>query len=388
MNLYEKALLILTPNAYKASKIYAAKPTDGSGDMVVARASAKYRRNVIGVLEALANNVPALHYPVGGGCPAWLMEPQRTNLLKRSIKYTHVDWIKQNSGTTFSLTDNFTTAPDGTNTACKLSYTAMDSAGKYFSVYQAVTVADGNHCFSVWMKGDVGGEKIYIYGPSYGGATLITLTNNWVLYNIVVTTVSGSRTFFIGGEYGVAGMGTIPAGTIYLWNSQLEAGSYSTSDILTTSAAVTRVADATTKSSISSLISQSEGAFFLDFQLPSLAGGSVLAEIANVSNQNINFQSSGSTLFWYSNGGGFSITATIAANTRYKVVGIYKANNVKLFVNGVLVSSTLTAIVHANLSKFSVGCSSIPANHSNVLVYGSALFPLLTDAECIALTTP
>lgn len=80
MNLYDKASLIITPNAYKAGKIYAAKPTSGAGDLTFSRASAQTRRNVAGVLENLANNVPALDYPTVGGCPWWNFPLASTNL--------------------------------------------------------------------------------------------------------------------------------------------------------------------------------------------------------------------------------------------------------------------------------------------------------------------
>ena len=83
-SLYNKASLIITPNAYKAAKIYAIKPTNGSGDLTFSRASARTRRNSSGIIESLANNVPALNYPVSG-CPAWLFEPQRTNIFLNSL---------------------------------------------------------------------------------------------------------------------------------------------------------------------------------------------------------------------------------------------------------------------------------------------------------------
>lgn len=84
MNLYEKASLIITPNAYKTSKIYAAKPTSGDGDLTFSRPSAQTRRNSAGVLENLANHIPALDYPTVGGCPWWNFPVARTNLFFNS----------------------------------------------------------------------------------------------------------------------------------------------------------------------------------------------------------------------------------------------------------------------------------------------------------------
>jgi hypothetical protein len=78
-NAYDNASLLVTPNGYEAGTIFSAKPTDGSGDLSFSRASTAMRRNSAGLWESVANDVPRLHYPVGGGCPSWLFEPQATN---------------------------------------------------------------------------------------------------------------------------------------------------------------------------------------------------------------------------------------------------------------------------------------------------------------------
>jgi len=80
LGLYDKASLILTPNAYKAGKLYALKPNNGSGDLTLARAGVSTRRNAVGTFDSLAINVPSLTYPIGGGCPSFAILPQRTNI--------------------------------------------------------------------------------------------------------------------------------------------------------------------------------------------------------------------------------------------------------------------------------------------------------------------
>jgi hypothetical protein len=93
-NAYNNASLLVTPNGYKASKIYSAKPTDGTGDLAFSRASTAMRRNSAGLWEEVANNVPRLQYPVGGGCPSWLFEPQATNSFLNSN--TPSDYVLNN----------------------------------------------------------------------------------------------------------------------------------------------------------------------------------------------------------------------------------------------------------------------------------------------------
>jgi hypothetical protein len=72
--------LVVTPNGYKAGKLYSIKPTSGAGDLDVVRATSATRVNASGLIETVANNVPRLDY-TGGGCPSILVEPQRTNLV-------------------------------------------------------------------------------------------------------------------------------------------------------------------------------------------------------------------------------------------------------------------------------------------------------------------
>lgn len=87
MSLFDDASLVLTPNGYKASKLYSIKPTSGAGDMTVVRATTATRVNSAGVIESVAINVPRLDY-TGGGCPKILIEPLRTNLVFPSATLT------------------------------------------------------------------------------------------------------------------------------------------------------------------------------------------------------------------------------------------------------------------------------------------------------------
>ena len=87
MSLLDTASLILTPNGYKASKLYSVKPTDASGDMTVVRATTATRVNSAGLIESVAINAPKIDY-TGGGCPKILVEPERKNLVFPSATLT------------------------------------------------------------------------------------------------------------------------------------------------------------------------------------------------------------------------------------------------------------------------------------------------------------
>ena len=54
MSLLDKASLIVTPNAYKESKLYSVIPSNGDGDMTVVRATSATRVNKDGLIETVS----------------------------------------------------------------------------------------------------------------------------------------------------------------------------------------------------------------------------------------------------------------------------------------------------------------------------------------------
>jgi len=85
-NLFNDASYIITPNGYKTSKIYALKPDNGSGDLVMGRNTTATRINEYGVREVVPANKVRIDY--SNGKPCFLIEPQRTNLVYPSATAT------------------------------------------------------------------------------------------------------------------------------------------------------------------------------------------------------------------------------------------------------------------------------------------------------------
>lgn len=393
---YEKASLIVTPNAYKASKKYSLKPTDGSGDLTFLRASTAMRRNKAGFWEEVAANVPRLHWNVGATEAMWLNEPTAINQLPYNTVFTGWTSALQSysNGVQSPIKDvlsrRILVTGAGSNYLLK-SLTTTGTRTVTASLFVKNVDYVGNELLTIIVSDGVNGPMIIRYKPSDDTITFSTFY--WTNVSVKKTAesqgftrieITGTVTSAAGGWFEIVG---VNGRSIDIAAPQVVTGSAANSPIITGAAAVTRLADAPVKTGMDLIIPQAEGAFYLDFVLPNLASASVLAEIANASTQNLNFQVSGSTLFWCSNEGGFSISTPITANTRYKVMGLYKANNVKLFVNGVLVASTLVATIHPNLSKFSLGCSTIPANNSLIEIKEARLLPHPTDAAAIAATT-
>jgi hypothetical protein len=142
---------------------------------------------------------------------------------------------------------------------------------------------------------------------------------------------------------------------IYAWGAQLEASSYPTSYIPTTSASATRVADACFKTGASALIGQSEGTIFLDFVIN---GQSVLANAVNIYNNDYSATTISTVAITYSDGlitcqtfkgNGTFDAVTINASAyitgqRIKLAYRYKSGDFAVYVNGVQMGTSATTM--------------------------------------------
>ena len=107
-------------------------PIDGTGDFTVTRATSpttgqSTRVNALGQIELVADNVPRLDYPIGGGCPALLVEPSAVNYLLRSQEFDNASWGKSASGIntligTNGIEANVAISPDGAQNADRANF--------------------------------------------------------------------------------------------------------------------------------------------------------------------------------------------------------------------------------------------------------------------------
>jgi hypothetical protein len=185
-------------------------------------------------------------------------------------------------------------------------------------------------------------------------------------------------------------------GTVTNW--QLEAGSFASTLIPTTSATATRLMDECVKTGISSLIGQSEGTIFAEVYFTQLsnAGFRTYFQLeGSVPNQfgafTVNTTNNGNNV----NYAGSSYTLTTG---RHKIACTYsQANNQrKLFVDGVLRATSTHTNFLSTIDRVSVGCRINPSSsfaierqlNSSSGIFDFALFnSLLSDADCVALTT-
>jgi hypothetical protein len=240
------------------------------------------------------NSAPRFdHDPTTGESLGLLMEESRQNLLLQSEDFS-TTWTNGES----SENINVAVAPNGTTTADALVDTVNNSP---HSVSQNVAGCAGStsYTFSCYMKKGSKDFGSLIFGPNAswetgGGAsvffdltngtisastsatgTIQALPNGWYRCTATATTVASPGTVFMRIGSSLTGSAQTYEGNgdeaIYLWGAQLEAGSFPTSYIPTTTAEATRAADVASisGSNFSSWFSPTAGVMYSDWTVAS-----------------------------------------------------------------------------------------------------------------------
>ena len=323
MSLFEDASLVVTPNGRKAGKIYSIKPTDGTGDLTVARATTATEVNSSGVIVDVASNVARFDY-TNESCPSILVEPQRTNLV----------------------------FPSATATTQSRTVTAVAHTLSFYGTG------------SIALSGVATGTLV-----GTGASNRVTLT---------FTPTAGSLTLTVTGS---------------VTNWQLEAGLNATSLIKTTVSAVTRNADVISKTSISSLIGQTQGTIFIDLDwLGNLTLPSRLFQINNgTSSSDIFFNINATTgnVQLFVNNVAKPLGTILSINTIKKLAFVYTTTSLKVYINGTLDINISESVTFALLDRLNIGSSNIASDRvANMRVNNFMIFKTaLTNERCINLTS-
>jgi hypothetical protein len=184
--------------------------------------------------------------------------------------------------------------------------------------------------------------------------------------------------------------------TIIAYGAQAELGSYVSSYIPTLGSSVTRLADAASKTGISSLIGATEGTLYGEFTFAGIASTMHLfVSVAGSFGNAVYVQTFGSTgismQVWSGvvnqvsiNSSGLTIGQTV------KFAAAYKANDFALYVNGVQAGTDTSGSVPSGLSQVEVGNyaeAGSPFNF-NSSIKTAALYPVrLSNSELASLTS-
>lgn len=396
MSLLNLASLILTPNAYKAGKLYSIVPSNGNGDMTVVRNTIATRENGSGIIEIVGNNIPRLDYDVAGGCPSILLEPQRTNLATNSDNFGVTVWAKKGLST---ISNNTSISPDGTLNADTLTNASGALAWELGNGIQrdVSILASTTYTFSIYVK-TLGSTTFTIGLRNQSSGAIVSSnivpTSEWQRIKVSQTTTVNINIGILFGNTN---------GDISIWGAQLEQGAYPTSYIPTTTTALTRNTDTVEKTSVGTdILNASEGTFYVEISALfndltprsiTLSDGTDFNQIGiqfgNISNV-IRLDAIGRTGVGtsanYRNNVSVSNTTTF-----HKVLIKWGSGGIFGFVDGVKYTLTLAAGtgtgIPAALNRIDFkafwGGSIFYGQCKGLQIYKTAL----TDAECTSLTT-
>jgi hypothetical protein len=156
--------------------------------------------------------------------PNGLIQWAPANLLTNSQDFEAAAWVK---GANATVSSNQATAPDGTLTADKVTFTADVAAAE---ITQTATVASGaNYTASIYIWSDTGeASTVTVQMQSGTGAALASLTNVAISTTPTRLTLSGTTTDTSAKLRITRGTG-MGGKTLYVWGAQLELGSTATS---------------------------------------------------------------------------------------------------------------------------------------------------------------
>jgi hypothetical protein len=225
-----------------------------------------------GTLQTAAANAPRWDYdPVTHALKGLLIEESRTNQWLQSADASNAAW----GSSPPTRIANQTAAPDGTQTAASVAYPAV-SGGLFYALAQSVTATATPYALSVYLKGAVGGERLYLMATADAVnyyRLQATLTTSWQRFTLTTPALTAATWYFqIGVDLRDAGQTGTPAQTIYAWGGQLEAGAFATSYIPTTAAAVTRAADACSLP-VSAWFDQTKGSMQIEYIIEGVVPG-------------------------------------------------------------------------------------------------------------------
>ncbi len=386
-----------------------------SAQMELGGAARDYIETTTAAVEGgITDNVPRLDY-TDSSCPALKLEPQRSNLVPFSEHLESSDWAK----TRCTIEDNSTTSPEGvvnaskmtstdasesyiqdnlTTTGTKVTWSFFAKKGDLDYAHGLVWDLSANGCRQ-WFNlstGAVGGTTTFGSGYSVDSATIEDYGNGWYRCAMVVNSTAGTQGCRLNISSADTTIGSAVNSYGYFYGVQLEDASYSTSYIPTYGSSVTRVAEACSKTGISSLIGQTEGTIYWE----GVVNGSD-NNFANLVTSERNTTTAFSILYRKSSSQfqcavfdgttkGQCIGGSVVIGQKHKLAYAYKSGDFVLYVDGVQVdTSTETWTPSATIDDLYLGDPTTffgfkeGNRHDNTMLFKTRL----TNAELADLTT-
>lgn len=229
------------------------------------------------LLRTANTNEPRIEYDADGNLKGLLIEEQRTNKVLYSNRLSGSAW----SGTNCLITTDFTTSPDGSINASKVTCSGGSASVWQYPIPSGLS---GNYSNSIYLKADtlnyaqlnvgylttdfvanfdlVNGTVTHILGT---GATITNVGNGWFRCTLPFNTLGlgGFSVTPIDSMSSTRRSGAV--GSVFVYGAQLESGTFPTSYIPTSGSTVTRNADVATINVSEFEYSQNEGTVVVDF---------------------------------------------------------------------------------------------------------------------------
>jgi hypothetical protein len=377
-----------------------------------------------GLIQSAAINAPRFdHDPVTLACKGLLIEESRTNLLLHSANFKNTTSSYWENASATTVTVDQTTSPDGGVNADLLTTSA--AAFDCFTRRNNVFAGSTQYTYSIFLKqGPSNHRYVGLYigvgitaaqfpffdfnNPTVvqipSGTLVGTINstrvdaypNGWYRVSITFTTAVTPIVVYAG-VYIATSNGTLSAASTagldaYIWGIQLELGSFPTSYIPTTTAAVVRSADvcSITGSDFNSFNSNAGFTALCDFSLLATVTGGAMAPIA------IN-QSAANGVFFYKGLSSSSLSVyhvsanasigVVNTNTVTKSAMAYDGDSVVGVTSGGLVSaetgSTALTFIEMTIGRNRFNNHQISGHIAAIRYYKKRL----PDAKLQSLTT-
>jgi hypothetical protein len=393
-----------------------------SGDFNVTRATTATRVNASGFIEVVASGIPRLDYPIGGGCPALLVEPSGSNLAWPSEGFSSTTWALAVSSSVSGVS-----SPDGMNTANTfIASTTTDrvrrlvtltsgttytyslfgkfgalSSGFTMQVFEENATTYGSGVCQAFNlnEGTLGASGSVGAGFTLQSVGMENYGDGWYRCRMTVlmsyTPPALARIGFrIGTQLSGGRPVSVVSGSVSAWGAQLETGSIATSYIPTTTASATRNAEVISLSGVvSGCIGQTEGTIYLETNAL-VNGASDLFCFARATTNTVSISKNSSNIIQasvYTSGPSTALniaaSGTISGNV--KIAFAYKTGESALYINGAQIGTSATAFSFtAALTQININPTGFFEGSGNQRLRAIPIYNTrLSNTELAALTT-
>ena len=342
------------------------------------RASSATVVNKQGLIETVQSGIPRIDFSDDAN-GALKLEPQSTNLITYSEDFSNGSWTKTGSA---AVTTNTTISPNGTQNADTLNI----FSGNFF--FQPI-IGSGTFTLSCYVKVPNGtlDFKMQSFNSTDGANSsgIFVATTEWQRFEHTVT-VTVNSSFYPIQVSGLVG------GDFEIYGAQVEALSYATSYIPTSSASATRNQELCNNAT--PVINSTEGVLYAEISAlaDDLTNRFISLTDTTANNSVSLFYGGGSSNFIRSEIKSNNITQAELTTTNFQITNYnkvaikYKENDFALWVNGTEVSTDTSGSVPIGLNDLSFDRANILNFFGNTK--GLKYYPkALADVQLQDLTT-